>query len=404
MPVCVDLVTFVHVDHAVVRDQRAERVALACVLDAGEPQRRQQVRADALVDAGWRVGAVANGLADQQRFVPLVRLPEQLALGREHVLAAEMSASAGRRGVDLRRGRCAGRDAEQTPDRHGGRERRGVLVVGVVAVARVVDRREAEGEGVTQRDVERGLDVGRAGTVVVLTVTGLDLGGVLIELGPLRRDRDHAAGRVLAEQRPLRSAVHLDLLRIEERQELRRDVREHELVDEKADGRILRDQDDVRAGPAHAAAGRVESGGVRQHEARRDLSECADVVERDAAELLLADREIAIGTSCCSSSRLMPVTMISSRPLLAASAGGAVEAACAWALAGVTSNPSVAVPSAAATATASVRDVVFMRRTPCCETARITPALDVVTGKTGLCGTTLLPERSCRSGSRVAVT
>ena len=82
----------------------------------------------------------------------------------------------------------------------------------------------------------------------------------------------------------------------------------------------------------------------------------------------------------------MPVTMISSRPLLAASAGGAVEAACAWAFAGVTSNPSVAVPSAAATATASVRDVVFMRRTPCCETARITPALDVVTGKTGLCG------------------
>ena len=91
----------------------------------------------------------------------------------------------------------------------------------------------------------------------------------------------------------------------------------------------------------------------------------------------------------------MPVTMISSRPLLAASAGGAVEAAaCACAAAGVTRSPSAAVPSAAVTATASVRDVVFMRMTPCCENARVTPRSDVVTGKTGLCAHHCsLPER-----------
>jgi hypothetical protein len=53
----VDLVTFVHPDHAVVRDQRGERIVYAGILDTGKAEPGEEIDVwcrckDALIDAG----------------------------------------------------------------------------------------------------------------------------------------------------------------------------------------------------------------------------------------------------------------------------------------------------------------------------------------------------------------
>ncbi len=126
--------------------------------------------------------------------------------------------------------------------------------------------------------------------VVVLGVAQLRFGAVLALDRALRRDRDHAAGRVLAEQRALRAAKDLDLLRVEQRQELRAHVAQREPVHQEADRRVLGHEDDVGAGAAHAAARGVEAGGVRQHEAGRQVLQRANVVDVRGCDGFGADR------------------------------------------------------------------------------------------------------------------
>jgi len=117
----------------------------------------------------------------------------------------------------------------------------------------------------------------------------LRVSGVLAENRLLGGQRDDAARGVLAEQGALRAAVHLDLLQVEQRNELRGDVAEGEFVHQEADGCVLRDEDDVGAGTAHTTAGGVEARGSGQHQPRSHGAESTDVIDLRAAQFSGAD-------------------------------------------------------------------------------------------------------------------
>ena len=63
----------------------------------------QQVRLDALVDPRRAVGAILDVLVDEVARVPVARFPEELDLGGDHVLAAEVPAAAADVVVEFRR-------------------------------------------------------------------------------------------------------------------------------------------------------------------------------------------------------------------------------------------------------------------------------------------------------------
>ena len=280
----------VHLDVGVAGDGRAEHVLLAGQLDARETERREQVGRGAFIDARRGIGTVAHELADEQGRVIVARLPQQLDLRGDDVLAAQAATGALGVQVDAVGRQRAWTDTESAPDRHVVRIGRRRLVVGVVALVHVVDRCDAHRQRVTQRHIDGRLEAAVRGAVAVLAEAELGLGAVLAEFGALGGDRDHAARGVLAEQRALGAAVDLDLLRVEQRQELRGDMAQHEIVHQEADGRVLRDEDDVGAGATHAAARGVEACRCGEHETGREVRERADVVDRRAREVRGADR------------------------------------------------------------------------------------------------------------------
>ena len=215
----VDLVALVFEDAVVVvGDQRAEDVVAGA--DARKAQQRQEIGRGVLVHARRRIGTVLHGFHHEVRGVLIVRLPEEFAPRGENILAAESSAAARDVGIDFGRRRSSGSDAERAPQGHIVRERGGALVVGVVTVVAVVYRRQTKCHRLAKRQIERRLQAGGRRAIFVLAIVHLGIGAELAKLRPLRGDRDHAAGGVLAEQRALRAAIHLDLLRVEHGHEL----------------------------------------------------------------------------------------------------------------------------------------------------------------------------------------
>ena len=279
----------VHPDVFVVRDERAEHVLLASELDAREPEQRQQVAGGALVHARRRIGTVTHQFHDAVGAVVVIGLPQQLGLRGKHVLATEAITGTGYRRVHFRWRTRPGRDAEQAPQRYVAGEGCRFLVVRIEAVVLVGDGSDTQGEGFTQRQVQGDLHRVEAGAVLVLAYTDLRVSGVLAEHWLLGGQRDDAARGVLAEQGALRTAVHLDLLQVEQRNELRGDVAEGEFVHQEADGCVLRHEDDVRAGTAHTTASGVEARGSGQHQSWSDGAEGAHVIDLRAAQFSGAD-------------------------------------------------------------------------------------------------------------------
>ena len=280
----INAMALVHPNVFVVRDERAEHVLLAGELDAREPEQRQQVAGGALVHARRRIGTVTHQFHDAVGAVAVIRLPQQLRFGRKHILATEMTAGTRYCRVHFRWRTRPSRNAEQAPQRNVVREGRRFLVVRIVAIVLVGDGSDTQGEGFTQWQVQRDLHRVEAGAVLVLADTDLGIRRILAEHRLLGGERNDAARGVLAEQGALRTAIHLDLLQVEQRNELRGDVAKGEFVHQEADGCVLRHEDDVGAGTAHAAAGGVEARGSGQHQSGSDGAEGADVIDLRAAE------------------------------------------------------------------------------------------------------------------------
>ena len=139
------------------------------------------------------------------------------------------------------------------------------------------------------REVERGAAVNPSETAEAKLRLAAELAG-----GPLGHDLHRAADRVLAEERALRSAQHLDALDVEQFEHRARRAGEVDVVDVDADARILGDdevgladaaEEDLREVAAAAAVARV-----RELHVRRRVGDAAKVAHAQLAERFAAER------------------------------------------------------------------------------------------------------------------
>ena len=134
-------------------------------------------------------------------------------------------------------------------------------------------------------------------------------------LGACRVDADHTSGRVLAVQRALRTAQHLDAIEIEQIARAEDRTRTERAVDEQAHGRFERRNVAEIADAAHTEV-RHDRADARLHFEYGDLArDVVDVLHAGIAQGLALNADTAIGTSCSDCSRFWAVTTISSRPI-----------------------------------------------------------------------------------------
>ncbi len=116
---------------------------------------------------------------------------------------------------------------------------------------------------------------------VELATSALGFERRLVENGSLGL-HDHGAARgVLAEQRALRSAQHLDFLHIEGIEKLRLRARHDEIIDEHGHRRLVVNDDVGVADAAHGKRGGIEAVDLVRGEVRHEQGQIGDRPRRE---------------------------------------------------------------------------------------------------------------------------